>query len=390
MCNFRFRRTFYPVGQGAFFTEKFLDQNDKVFFSVVYDCGKGLSAKSFDSTLKKLVDYAFEKDEIIDVLFISHFDSDHVNGIHLLKKHFDNNTKVFVPFSKKNGIVLKVLYPYVESTMNLFSEEQIFYVDDEDTESEFLDSLSLDNLSHSRNASIRSGQPLKYKDLWYYVPFDIGDNIFKQNISQIIKQCYQNALQQGMNPDEIIKKLREKYKGAETPAISKTTAINMNSLQVLSFAHNDLHKKFFYLNNRWLDDYFEYSCYNTFDWKWIHIKNASCLYTGDTSFSAQMKNGEVLLYHVLIKKVVKLLEKLSSFDCLELIQIPHHGSKYNYINDVALDDKVLSAFVNYSPEHAKAKFDSRIFFDFFFANKPLYSITDYSSRPTFYDITCGF
>ena len=34
------KRTFHPVGQGAFFTEQFFDNNkDMLLYNVVYDCG---------------------------------------------------------------------------------------------------------------------------------------------------------------------------------------------------------------------------------------------------------------------------------------------------------------------------------------------------------------
>ena len=87
-------RTFHPVGQGAFYSEEFLDENGKCVFRVVYDCGSLKSCKiqrNSDGSLlarrniKDRVSGAFSDDHGIDVLFISHLDDDHVNLISYLE-----------------------------------------------------------------------------------------------------------------------------------------------------------------------------------------------------------------------------------------------------------------------------------------------------------------
>ena len=75
----RLDRIFYPVGQGGFYAERFY-YGDENIFTAVYDCGS-ISGK----TAQNIVENAFQKDERIDILFISHFDSDHVNLIYSLK-----------------------------------------------------------------------------------------------------------------------------------------------------------------------------------------------------------------------------------------------------------------------------------------------------------------
>ena len=67
------KRTFHPVGQGAFYSETHDCNRDK--FTIVYDCGsltdKGIHMKSIiESAFKKKES---EKKPIIDILFISHF-----------------------------------------------------------------------------------------------------------------------------------------------------------------------------------------------------------------------------------------------------------------------------------------------------------------------------
>ncbi|WP_415884726.1 hypothetical protein ACMXYO_08625 [Neptuniibacter sp. QD37_6] len=62
-------RVFHPVGQGGFFTEKVAG------FRVAYDCGSVTSLTALHDQIDMF------SDEIFDVLFISHFDTDHVNGL---------------------------------------------------------------------------------------------------------------------------------------------------------------------------------------------------------------------------------------------------------------------------------------------------------------------
>ena len=95
----------HSVGQGGFFTGRIvyqacenIDSGNKgkskrrgnsrtekldSAFRFVYDCGSSRNIKK----LEKEIDSAFKKDECIDLLFISHFDNDHVNGLkHLLNR----------------------------------------------------------------------------------------------------------------------------------------------------------------------------------------------------------------------------------------------------------------------------------------------------------------
>lgn len=76
--TFNFFRTFHPVGQGAFYSE------EHEGFTIVYDCG----SHPLSNKTKKLVKRAFgqdSKEKTIDILFISHFDYDHVSAISTLK-----------------------------------------------------------------------------------------------------------------------------------------------------------------------------------------------------------------------------------------------------------------------------------------------------------------
>ena len=104
-------RTFHPVGQGAFYSEEFVNSKGNCVFRVVYDCGSlkycGLQRNSDGTTLKRKaieerVERAFLDGHGIDVLFISHLDDDHVNLISCLK-----------PF--KNHQIRRVILPLLSA-----------------------------------------------------------------------------------------------------------------------------------------------------------------------------------------------------------------------------------------------------------------------------------
>src|SRR5947208_13493 len=72
---------FHPVGQGCFYTGIIKFQNKE--FSFIYDCGT-LSKRQF---LTNASETFIRPRNVIDMVIISHFDEDHVNGVfEILKK----------------------------------------------------------------------------------------------------------------------------------------------------------------------------------------------------------------------------------------------------------------------------------------------------------------
>jgi len=82
-------RTFHPVGHGAFYTEEFVAEGTK--YTMVYDCGR--------TKIKEIngkIDSAFRKGQNIDIVFISHFHTDHINGLKYLLENF-NVKRIVLP-----------------------------------------------------------------------------------------------------------------------------------------------------------------------------------------------------------------------------------------------------------------------------------------------------
>lgn len=93
----KLERTFHPVGHGAFYTERFYDDQDKNVANIVFDCGRYEAAKEswcYQSYKAWIEDYVknrsgLVKGDVIDILFISHFHTDHIIGIDFLIKYCD-------------------------------------------------------------------------------------------------------------------------------------------------------------------------------------------------------------------------------------------------------------------------------------------------------------
>ena len=79
-----YSRIFHPVGQGAFYTERHELKSETI--NVVYDCGSATLSKK---GLRKYINSVYKKGEQIDILFISHFHADHINGIKYLMQRCD-------------------------------------------------------------------------------------------------------------------------------------------------------------------------------------------------------------------------------------------------------------------------------------------------------------
>lgn len=99
-------RSFLPVGQGAFYCECFRKGMKDEKLNIVYDCGSTTNVAYVEKEIK----HTFEKGEIIDALFISHLDEDHVNGIPFLLSYC-NVKKIFFPIiSSNNKKILKIAF----------------------------------------------------------------------------------------------------------------------------------------------------------------------------------------------------------------------------------------------------------------------------------------
>jgi ribonuclease BN (tRNA processing enzyme) len=324
------KRMFLPVGQGAFYVE-FFDEN----LIYVYDCGTSTDIK----ILKDEINNIFKEDQVIEGVFISHLHEDHVNGLEYLLKRC-NVRNVYFPYLTPIEIILtyinclcnqKMLSPFIRDIFE-YKYMNITKINEKNKTNVILITpekiMSNDILENYNNISyIRSGLEISVPNKtsgnndWIYITFNFMNKlraeIFfnKLNNEGIDRNEIENitAFKEKWNDLDFRKKIIKAYK-------SLGNDLNINSLVVYSgpkdiastlrcFVHN--------VNNA----YFEhpnivYGSYN---------HNSGCLYLGD--YDASVKNmWKELINH---NNISKYLMNIGT------IQIPHHGSKYNYNTEMS-------------------------------------------------------
>lgn len=339
-------REFHPVGHGAFFTERFTERgHDDII--VVYDCG--CKSKVEEQVLKQEVDNYFIEGEKINILFISHFDSDHVNGIKYLMPYLDNNTRLVMPFSYEYFYLTKdspILY-YIGQTLNLIEDNGLslkqYWV-------RYAANGHSDRLTDYREltgAMLDSGTPMgalysydpQSRFKWMYVPFNLYNDIkYKRQfeadvLSELGKQPGEMTAPE--LDENAITKLRDIYKRigahdtntvvAATNAANGSKNINENSLIVLSKATSYECVQYFgaYIPLR----------FNAIP-RYKDIYDGSCLYTGD----ANLKSKKVQL------KLKRLVEPYVNNRPIYIFQLPHHGSRQYYSKQLLSDNTLCVYF----------------------------------------------
>lgn len=446
-----FKRTLHPVGQGAFFSEQFFDGSNECLFSVIYDCG---------STSKQLLYHEIEQlEKSIDIMFISHFDNDHINGLKTLidKKLLKAPSVVVIPFIYPK--LIKILLPEMKDELSeesfealeaLFSSNaRIIGLEDSNSftpsnlnQAEIYDIqilLTPNNAFNAVSSFTRFGLNISNSNnyCWYYVPFNtITDDGRKERFLEELVNAIQsnkeleallkelkapteeskelqkndlkfiinyllgnsnsghsilqnnNKIDKFEHSDDFIKFiaiLKDLYKKA-SPGIKGVTAINVNSLNLVSYSSDLLdnnsnqtiiyHKNQFELKNRHPFPLFkssnhigsiyqqfianlrdmDYYC-NSFS----HHSLYSCLYTGDC----------VMEDHF-FKCLDAIISSINRPICL--LQIPHHGRENNY-DEKVLSMPIQSVFINFNSTHKANDFVKKIEKDCLSISRPCFEIT---------------
>lgn len=290
----KIKRTFHPVGQGAFYSEVHINESEK--FTIVYDCGT-ISKNRKDILIKNIESLAKEGD-VIDILFISHFDTDHINGIKQLKERYKIKTVVLPYITKDEKDYLKIKAKIEPNNCGIEILDSGFF--DKETKIIFVDPneqggvnptasdtiLNIDNIASTR--TIPSGTELSSEksidNKWLYIPYcHSQEKKYTEFISKLSEKDIDIEKLNDINYVEtnfnIIKSIYENMKGE----------INMTSLMLYSVPSEEQLK-------------------------------LGCLFLGDIN-----------LNKVDLSKI-----KSKYYEKINTLQIPHHGSILNY-NDSILD-----------------------------------------------------
>lgn len=373
------KRTFHPVGQGAFFTEQFYsDDAAKLLYNVVYDCGS--KSEGIKTQMGRSIRNVFHDKKKIDVLFLSHFDDDHINFVKTLndKGHL-SGTKIFIPMlaaEKWLGITPYIFnYNYVLSLDDISrgGTTRVIRVKFDGDE---VGELTLNNdpiiIEKIESDTISSGSLLQLnlpvQDLvWYYVPFNVQFN-------ELIEKFREKLRNKGLDYRRLtdkdyligrIRELKQIYRSLGKKP-SGGTAINLNSLLVMSYP-KDAEKCCFV-------DSIRMSSYPCKHWMCHHnwIYPGSCLYTGDTSAN------EAFVW----QRIEKIIDQcLGTDSILGLLQIPHHGSKNSCDDKLLTSPRFFAGFTNYDPYYRQHIFDDNLAMKLSLYHHPLVHVTkDYGSK----------
>ena len=345
-------RTFHPVGQGAFYSEKFETKNGDTF-TIVYDCG----ALPFSSRLGRKIRSAFLEGEEIDALFISHFDADHINGLAILKDHCKIR-RVFLPYlNEEEKIFLKAQYylQYDSSTGLSYDEfEGLLDTPDRflagDNEVVVIEILPIDPDEEHERSRIRpeeavditltgkkkSTNHLPYE--WFFIPFNYKQDKCSKAFIEALKE-------EGLSQDKIDtmekiiqhkEKLSKAYKSVASKILGATRShLNKTSMMLYSGPNSQ--------GNIRASRLFRCHSFSGYHWGlgYLPCRNlrSGCLYTGDVS----LKDNGIL--DDISQRLGSLLEAIGT------LQIPHHGSIHNFDKSILERGSICCAIISFGNDN---------------------------------------
>ena len=328
-------RTFHPVGQGAFYSEQFRSENGDDF-RIVYDCGTKTSQEKVHPV--KVIQEAFNDSKPIDILFISHFDEDHVSMIsELLNQHAIIKLVVLPLLPVEETAVLQAHYRHEGNTIGellladpvgfFHNKAAVLRVESMGNEPIELspnhDEVARNSLRDSNviiikpngervdtelgnSVNIPSGaQIFVPRHSWCYIPHNYKyPQRHQALLNELAKRAHidQTRLRETSYIAEKSTELNKVYRSLRTVGCGD---INENSMLVYSGPPQCLPS----MTYAWRE-----ICWNVHGIFYCHEDRPACMYSGDSDFKK-----------VKIHEVYKRLWKN-----VGTVQIPHHGSEGSF------------------------------------------------------------
>ena len=298
MGDMEHRRFIYPVGQGGFSVERLED------FVVVFDCG----SVSSPQVVEKWINELQKRTNHVNVLFISHFDNDHVNSIRYLLSKIKvlKAVTAFIPKELRTAYSVYTNGAYT-SIMGMLTGN--------DVETEYVGDGEVSN------------KRFFHREVWEWIAKSMMSPVDFGSVKAILQNQKNIVLRQLEESQEYLESKRQDINDA-FKVVFGPKGPNSKGLIVLSQKCKDIETQLSLIYQ---------GC------EWCHKSpsrlasfQSSCLYVGD----ADLKNRSN-------KKDVKdFLNKYRSERSLMLMQIPHHGSKYNVGALFEMDFSTKYYFVN--------------------------------------------
>ncbi|MGL5369114.1 MAG: hypothetical protein ACRDAG_12535 [Cetobacterium somerae] len=340
------KRVFHPVGQGAFYREK-INQ-----FNFIYDCGAKKCGK--DSPLKNEAQNFSKKENQIDLLVISHFDSDHYNGVKFLLENNCLIKKIMIPHLNEEIKLLSIIQRITRETKNsenlmsdlkmiinpveelkkIMNKDKLQIIQVLPKKYEFDENIEGENIEYSAlQDMIISGTciTIEEKNNWIIKPFNLAINI---TIKSDILLEINNILKLGLNDldlniTNILKELSIK--------IEDDTLLKERKIEIV---HEEL--KIVYNNLGLEKNKYSLCCYSGLK-NDKGKKKIGCLYTGDYDAKDE------------IFPLLNFYDKYINY--IGIVQIPHHGADENFTDQLMLKNiriALISAGKNNQYNHPSA------------------------------------
>lgn len=290
-------RTIHPVGQGAFYSETFNLQRKK--FTVVYDCG---------SNNKEDLRSEIHEFSTVNLIFISHFHNDHINGIKEIQHKGKQNPLILIPGISHYAFVIDLISNYLH-TGDKDCDSISFMLD-------CLPALSSARNNNNGQNQIIIGQDIclrsrvivvqeglksigtpdptdssRYSFLWRYdAYFHEYDKAKEKELTDQLSRII--PILAAHKSDDF------KDEGWYRDLIEELSRLKLGDIKkVFTNVFEGSQNRYSMLVHSYPVD--------------KHLKNMDCLYTGDIPITESVKNT-----------IISIMP--------HYIQVPHHGSDYNY------------------------------------------------------------
>ena len=355
-------RSFLPVGQGAFYCEQFRNWGNNEDVNVVYDCGSLTDVKLVEKQIRN----NFYKGQTIHAVFISHLDDDHINGIPFLLKYCHVKNLFFPLITEENAKYIRLLNIIKNNGKASFASlfvsnpHEAFNQFDIRERPKLYKVTEIDQNGDNQIDAIPIHSGENVADIiynfslytpWLFIPYNFRQKDRIISLKKLLNNCFgknmnntdlQSIWENGTDVERNkIKCCYEKIKGS----------FNTNSMTLYSGPER-----------RVITQYVGQSINNRCYWP-CNQKMAGCLYMGDYDASGKYKWKELNTAYG------------TYWNNIGCVQIPHHGSKYNYNHELAK----LNAYYVMSAG-AKNKYDhphGMVIKDLLFKGHFPYIVTEY-------------
>ena len=335
-CNMKLTRTFHPVGQGAFYTERFYDRDENNVFNMVYDCGSSTKGQYLHNEINEAFKDGAEKAKI-DILFVSHFHNDHVNGIEELARQYYIK-RLAIPAPKlfnKNIIMIDYLHNLC-ATLDLdnFANKFLEFCITGDS--------NLDYFKDTQRIPV-DGNVIQFPNIdWMYMTFCDIQLSAQDFLDAFIKEFLFKSVYDGFNGHNFLI-LYDYFKK------------NKNIHNLKDFYH-DYFKKH-YRN----DNYYSMTVLS--QPTNIKLNDTVCLYTGDFPAREESYLNNMRNYYA------------AYWDNINTLQAPHHGSRYDN-PDSLYDDKKRNCVISYGKDNQYRHPDGETLLAIHFSGSTLHAVNE--------------